>query len=126
MAAEGNVETMLSGLDDATQRVLKAIFKYILKDIRFDRATPQGTATFAVSQNMGGGFFSATTPSSANREFAIAHGFGHPPYLLIPVLPLDVTNAAIVRLTVSRPADSSFVYLKSPETSQPVYVYLEG
>lgn len=130
MADLGNVESMLTGLsDESSQRILKAVFKYVLKTLRFGRATTStssGANILAAAQNFGGGFFSATTPSIANTEFVLAHRFGRPPYLLLPCLPLDQLNAAIVRLTVSRAADASNVYLKSPDTSQPVFVYLEG
>lgn len=113
---------MLNGITDLVpQRILKAAFKYILRDIRFGRVTTGKAAT-----NFSGGFFSGTTPSVANQEFTIPHTFGSPPYLLLPVLPVDTVNASMVRLTVSRVADASNVYLKSPETSQTVFVYLEG
>jgi hypothetical protein len=121
MADQGNVDTMLYGFPVPEQRILRAIFAYILKDVRFGRAEAGEP-----SQNMGGGFFRATTPAIADTEFTVAHTFGHPPYLLIPVLPLNVVSAKIVRLTVSRAADSSNVYLKSPDASAPITVYLEG
>jgi hypothetical protein len=121
MADQGNVETMLYGLPVPEQRILRAVFEYILNDVRFGRAEDGESA-----QNMGGGFFRATTPAIADTEFAIAHSFGHPPYLLIPVLPLNVAGAKIVRLTVSRAADSTNVYLKSPDASAPITVFLEG
>ncbi len=123
MANASNTETMLNGITDipSIPRVLKAAFKYILRDIRVGRVIVGKAST-----NLSGGFFSGKTPSSANQEFAIAHTFGSPPYLLLPVLPLDQVGASMVRLTVSRAADASNVYLKSPETSQNVFVYLEG
>lgn len=113
---------MLNGIADlVSQRILKAAFKYLLRDIRFGRVIVGKAAT-----NMSGGYFSGITPSVANQEFAIAHTFGSPPYLLLPVLPMDQVSASMVRLTVSRAADANNVYLKSPETSQTVFVYLEG
>lgn len=113
---------MLNGITDLIpQRILKAAFKYILRDIRFGRVTVGKAAT-----NMSGGFFSGMTPAIANQEFAVAHTFGTPPYLLLPVLPLDQVSASMVRLTVSRPADAQNVYLKSPDVSQSIFVYLEG
>lgn len=122
MANSSTAETALNGIQDlTTQRVLKAVFKSILSDIRFGRATVGRAA-----MNMSGGYFSGTTPAVANQEFAIAHNFGSPPYLLLPVLPLDQVGASMVRLTLSRAADASNVYLKSPETGQTVFFYLEG
>ena len=121
MADTGIVKTYLSALDQTQQRVFKTVFDYILADIRFGRGTDGDP-----SQNLGGGFFSGTTPHSANEEFTIAHTFGRTPYLLIPVLPLDQVNATIPRLTVSRAADANRIYLKSADTDAPFFVYLEG
>ncbi len=120
-------ETLLSGMSgpEGDRQVLKAVLKYTLQDCRFGPASP-ASAGGVVSKNFGGGFFSAKTPSTANQEFSIVHGFGRVPYLLIPVLPLDTVNAACVRLTISRAADVSRIYLKSPDTSQPINVYIEG
>ena len=123
MADYGNVETMLAGFPDRdVRKIFNAVFKYILKaGLRFGRAIA-GDA----SENFGGGFFSAVTPAVANTEFTVPHSFGRKPYLLIPVLPLDTVNAKIVRLQVSRAADASRIYLKSPDTDAAVYFYLEG
>lgn len=131
MASFGNIDAMLTGVDDVgLQRVLKGVFRYLLTNLRLGRATGstgQSAASTAIpSENLSGGFFTATTPGTANQEFTVPHNFGRAPYLLIPVIPLDQLGAAIVRLTVSRAADASNVYLKSPDTSQPVYMYLEG
>ena len=121
MADYANVEAELSGLDEQGRRVLKSIFRYILRDIRFGRAE-DGDA----SKNFGGGFFIATTPAIANEEFTVTHTFGRTPYLLIPVLPLDTAGAKLVRLEVARAADANRIYLKSPDTDAPIRFYLEG
>lgn len=121
MADFGNVESMLAGLDPDQRRILNRVLEYILKDIRFGRAEAGDP-----SKNFGAGFFSATTPAVANEEFTITHTFGRPPYLLIPVLPLDQVGAKIVRVEVTQPADSARIYLRSPETEAPVFYYLEG
>jgi len=127
MANESTVESYLTGIKDtALQLIMKSVFKYALKDIRFGRGTTSTGGSGVACTNMGGGIFTAKTPSVANQEFTIQHSFGHAPYLLLQVMPLDQVNAANVRLTLSRAADATYIYLKSPETSQPVYVYLEG
>lgn len=131
MASPGNVEAILSSVQDVNlQRSLKNLFRYILRNMAFGRATgnsgQSAVSVNAPSENLSGGFFSATTPAVANQEFAVPHNVGRAPYLLIPVAPLDQVGAAIVRLTVSRAADASNVYLKSPDTAQPVYFYIEG
>ena len=115
------IENKLNGIADLSiQRILKSVFRDAVTS-RIGRVVTGKAAT-----NLSGGFFSGTTPAVANQEFSIAHSFGSPPYLLLPVLPVDTLNASIVRLTVSRVADANNVYLKSPETSQTVFVYLEG
>lgn len=131
MAASGNVENMLTGLTDPTmQRVFKNVFRYVLTTLAFGRATgstsQSAVSTNVPAENLSGGYINGRTPSVANTEFAIAHNFGRSPYLCIPVLPLDQVGASIVRTTVSRAADSSNIYLKSPDVNQPVYFYVEG
>lgn len=122
MADRGYVEALLASLPDGgMQKVFNTVFRYLLADIRFGRAEAGEP-----SKNFGGGFFTATTPSTPNEEFSIAHSFGRPPYLLIPVLPLDQVGATIIPLRVERAADSSKVYLSSSETDQPIVIYLEG
>jgi len=117
----GNVESMLSGLDDKTQRILRRIFEYVLKDLRFGRGEDGYPA-----KNFGAGFYAATTPAVANTAFTVTHSFGRIPYLVVPVLPLDKPGAKIVRLTVTQAADASRLYLSSPDTSAPIYLYVEG
>lgn len=130
MANPGTIDTMISSIpDQKIQVALKAIFRYFVSNILFGRATgstQSATSTSVRATNLGGGFIQGTTSAVANREFALPHNLGHPPYLLIPVLPLDQVNAGMVRLVVSRAADASNVYLKSADTSQPFFVYVEG
>ena len=122
MADQGYVESLLASMpDNDLRKMFGAVFRYVLKDVRFGRAE-SGEA----SKNFGGGFFTATTPATPNEEFSVAHSFGRPPYLLIPVLPLDQVGATIIPLRVERAADSAKVYLSSSESDQPIYIYLEG
>jgi hypothetical protein len=121
MADSSTVTTYLNGLDEPEKRILTSVFDYVLKDIRFGRGTDQ-----EASKNFGGGFFKAKTPSVANTEFTVAHTFGRTPYLVIPVLPLDQVNAKIVRLEVTKAADTNRIYLRSPDTDATVFLYIEG
>ena len=122
MADSGVVDVYLAGLTDTnTRRILNTIFKYILKDIRFGRSESGEAST-----NLGGGFFTATTPSVANTEFTVPHSFGRAPYLLVPVVPLDAVNSQIVPLKITRAADASRIYLSSSSTSAVVFFFLEG
>ncbi|MCR4340638.1 MAG: hypothetical protein NUW01_12225 [Gemmatimonadaceae bacterium] len=121
MADQGNIESMLSGLPDDQRRIFRAIFEYLIRDIRFGRAVDGDP-----SKNFGGGFFSATTDATPGTEFTIPHSFGRTPYLLIPVLPLDTVNATLVPLTVTRAADSNRIYLSSTSASASIMLYVEG
>lgn len=131
MANPSTVENMLSAVPDGTiRRVLVSAFRYFLIDIRFGRvggSTQNATSTASKATNLSGWFLPpVTTPSSANTEFAVPHNLNTTPYLCMQVLPLNVLNAGMVRLVVSRVADSSNLYLKSPDTSQLIYLYVEG
>lgn len=132
MASPGYIENQLTAISDSTtQRVLKSIFRYLLSNLKFGRATSGGAdqsavSTSVASENLGGGFVTFRTPAVANTEFSVAHNFGTAPYLLIPCLPLDQVNAGMPRLVVARAADNSNIYLKSSDTDQAAYVFLEG
>ena len=122
MADVGIVETELAGMADKdTKRILKRVFEYVLTDIRLGRPEDGERA-----KNFPGGFYDATTPTTPGNEFIVAHDFGRPPYLLIPVLPVGVVGATLVPLTVTRAADATNIYLSSSEADAAVTVYLEG
>ena len=122
MADFGAVETILSGLTGNQDKYIhQQVWKRVLPDLRFGRATA-GTP----AKNFGGGYFAATTPAVADTEFVVPHSFGRPPYLLIPVLPLDQLNARIVPLKNTRLPDALNMYLSSSVTSATVFFYLEG
>ena len=122
MADFGAVETILSGLTGNQDKYIhQQVWKRVLPDLRFGRATA-GTP----AKNFGGGYFAATTPAVADTEFVVPHSFGRPPYLLIPVLPLDSTGANIVPMQVEAVADSRKIYLSSSVASANFVVYLEG
>lgn len=125
MAELGYVESELTGFPAAERPVHKRIWQHVLKlsKMRFGRVNSEQAE---VSQNMGGGLYTATTPSVANTEFSIAHNFDAAPYLIVPVLGLDQVGQKIVPLEVSRAADNRRVYLKSSETDAPIAVYIEG
>jgi hypothetical protein len=70
-------------------------------------------------------YVNSTTNSTANDEFTVVHGMGRAPYAMRAVLPLDQIGAKTVRLEVSRAADATRLYLKSPEASAPITLELE-
>lgn len=120
MARTAYIETLIGGLDSTLRRALKQVFEYVLGNLRLGRIEDKQRA-----ENFQMFFFKATTPTTANTEFEIVHGFGRAPYLLLPVLPLDVVGAKMVRLEVSKASDANRIYLKSPETDATFYVGLE-
>lgn len=111
----------MGSLDAQSRRAFKQIFEYLLANLRLGRPEPKER-----SENFQMYAYEATTPSTANAEFEIVHGLGKAPYLLIPIIPLDTPGAKIVRLEVSKAADSNRVYLKSPDTDAPIRVFIEG
>lgn len=121
MARAGYIEQLLAGLPSDHKRVLKLAFEYVLDNLRHGRPDDGSRA-----ENGQAYFFEGTTPGVANTEFSIAHGLGSAPYLLIPVLPLDVVNARIVPLKVTRAADSERIYLSSSEINAYFRVMVEA
>ena len=120
MAQATYIDTLLGGLDSLTRKILSAIFTYVLDNLRIGHADDQTRA-----ENLQGYFYDATTPSVANQEFAVAHALGVAPYLVGQPLRLEA-GRQMVPLTCSRAPDATAVYLKSPTTSAPITIYLEG
>lgn len=121
MADAGYVVSLLGGLGADVKRIFSTLFEYLLRDLIWGQVADQTRAG-----NFRGYYYTATTPAVASQEFSIAHGLGVTPYILVPILPLDVLGAELVPLEVSRVADSQRVYLKSTDTSAIIYVMIEG
>lgn len=117
MADIGYVKTLLNRLPSEQRTPLEEAFTYVMKQARLGNNTKAENLLWYLKES--------TTASVANTEFSIDHGLGYAPTKLIPILPLDVANAQIVPLTVSRVADARRVYLKSSSTSTLFQVYLE-
>ena len=121
MARVGYIETLLGGLDSQVKKALVDIFGFVLKSLVWGRPGHQVT-----SENLQAVFLQGTTPAVANQEFSIEHGRATVPYLVIPVLDLQSVSSSVVRLTVARAPDVRRVYLKSPDTSAPFTILVEG
>lgn len=121
MANPSYIESLAGSLEAPLRRTLKLMFDYVLSSLRIGRAEDQTR-----SENFQMFAYKVTTPATANQEFSIPHGLGKTPYLLIPVLALDVAGSKIVELQVSKAADSERVYLKSPVTNAAIRVFIEG
>lgn len=116
------MSALTGGLPDDIRRALQNAADFFFKSNLRIGVPEDATA----SENLHCFFFSATTPSTANTEFSVAHHLQSVPYLLIPVLNVQNVNEAIVPLTVTRAADAQRVYLKSSSTSAPVRFMLES
>lgn len=123
MADLGFVLEQIKGFPADMQPGLIRIFREVLSNQRFGH--PSGEQPDP-STNFGAGFFEGTTPATPNTEFSIPHGFGRVPYLLLPVLPLDVVNGRMVDLKVTKAADNKRVYLSSSVASAAITVFIEG
>lgn len=121
MANPEYVLAQLGGIDSDLKRVLAAVFRYVLQNLRLGRVAHQTRL-----ENVQAYFLNGTTAAVANAEFSIAHGLGSAPYVLLPVLDLQTVGAKLVPLTVTRAADASRVYLSSSVTSAPVSVVVEA
>lgn len=115
------IESLMGGFAAAQKKSLKAIFEYILGNLRFGRVLDKDRA-----ENLQLYFFQVTTPTSANEEFTVPHTLRAAPYTLIPVLNLQSEGDKLVELEVSQVADDKRIYLKSPVTSAEITIAVEA
>jgi len=120
MANPSYVTSLLGGLKPEERASWRRVWEHVLTDMAFGSVEDQ-----AASENMRGHFYTATTPSTADTEFNVAHGLGSAPRLAFPVLPLNTVNAQSVDLKVTRAADSQRIYLSSPSTAAVIFLYVE-
>lgn len=121
MANAAFVESLMGGLDRGVRRSLRAVFDYILGNLRFGRPVLNERA-----ENFQLYTITGTTPAVADQPFSIEHALGVAPYLAIQVLDLQGEGSKMVKLNVERAADSRRVYLSSPDTSAPITLLIEG
>lgn len=121
MARAAFVETLIASLPPDIRRALRAVFDYVLVNLRLGRAV-----TTQRAENLQLYFYEGTTPAVANTAFSFTHSLGKAPFLLVPVLPLDVAGYQIVPLAVPQVADEHRVYLSSSATDAPFMVLIEG
>ena len=120
MANPAYIEALTGGLPPEHKLAWKRCMDYVLRNLRFGPVVHQDR-----TENHQAYYLCSTTPATANQEFSIAHGLARTPYVLLPVLGLDVVNSQIVPLQVSRAADEYRVYLKSSSTSAVIAVMVE-
>ena len=121
MSSPGYVESLIGGLEATTKRALVEAFRYILPNTRFGPVEHQ-----TKSENFQG-YFLISTSAASTAEFSIEHGLGRIPYLVKPVLPMDLVGARVIPLTVTRAADAQRIYLKTDagSTSAAFALYVE-
>lgn len=121
MAALGALEALCQSLPEAIRRTMIAYTREWATSLRF--GAPSSSAVKA--ENLGGALVPFVTSGTANQEAAVAHGLGRTPRLLIPMLPMDTVNATLPVLTVTKAADATYLYVKSPTTSASTWAYIE-
>lgn len=120
MADKGYVETLLNRLEDRTKVALTQVFTHVLDTLQIGGISHQEKA-----RNFKWIRLDSTTATVANEEFTILHGLGQIPLYVMPFAPLDAVGTRIVRLTVTRAADASRLYLSSPDTNAPFSILME-
>jgi len=120
MATASYVASLLGGIDQSVRRVMTGVFDYVLGNLRFGSADHQTRA-----ENFQMYAFAATTPAVADTEFSIVHGLRVVPKTVMPVMQLSAVGERMVRLKVTRVADTQRVYLSSPDTDAPIRVWIE-
>lgn len=121
MADPGYVRQYLGAFEGSQRSALDTIFTYLLGNLRWGLPGDAKRVENAQFYEL-----DVTTPADAATEFSVAHGFPNAPRLVVPVL--DVTQAGnrFVGLTVTRPADSKRLYLKSDSTSAQITLFVEA
>jgi hypothetical protein len=114
------ISSLTGGVPADLRLVFQRIAEYFFNNLRI--GVPENAVR---SENFQLYNFSATTPSTANTEFSIAHHLGNAPYLLLPCLNLSNVNEQLIPLQVSRAADASRIYLKSTSTSATFRIWVE-
>lgn len=121
MAVIGYVDTLIAPLPVEIRKALTDVFTYTYATMLWG---PVVNGRRGVNGQQY--FVSFLLPITANQEVAIPHGLSTPPNLAIPVLDVRSANSAIVPLTITRPADAHYLYLKSSATGVPVTLLVDG
>ena len=121
MARTSYITALLAGMPTDQKKAMKGAFDYVLDNIRWGRPEHKQRA-----ENGQQYFYEAVTADAPDKEFTIQHGLAAAPYLLVPILALDVVGTEIVPLTVTRASDSERIYLSSPIANAIIRVMVEA
>lgn len=118
MADKGYVKTLINGIpEERSRQLIASAFDEVLDNFRVGPIEHAKRATNGQSY-----FFQAVTAAVSSGEFTIRHGQGQTPLWLRPILPLDSVNVTMPAVTVTRAADETRIYLKSPSTGITFFV----
>lgn len=121
MANIGSLEALCNRAPAAVKPTLLDLVREAFRSLRF--GAPDEDATHC--ENFGGHLVPFTTSGTANQEVAVAHQLGRTPRMAFPILALDTVNATMPVLTVTRAADSTYLYVSSATTSASGHLYVE-
>ena len=122
MANPGYLALLLNGLPEAIKKPLIAFSDMAFKDLALGAPDEEAVAT----ENFRGHLVPVTTHASANTEVAVAHKLGRVPRLVLTgILAPDTVNATTPVLTITRAADATYLYVKSPTTTATTWIYVE-
>jgi hypothetical protein len=121
MARSSYITALLAGMPADQKKAMKSAFDYVLDNLRWGRPEHKQR-----SENGQQYYYEAITGDAPDKEFSIAHGLSAPPYLLVPILALDMVGSEIVPLAVTRPADAERIYLSSPIANAIIRVMVEA
>ncbi len=117
MAVTGYVNAIINSLAVELRQPFTTIFDYVMREYSLgDGVKAENFLWYRIE---------GTTSSTPGTEFSVVHGLDHAPSKLIPILPMDVVNAQIVPLQVTRVSDIRRIYLKSSVASATFAAYLE-
>jgi hypothetical protein len=121
MARTSYITALLAGMPTDQKKALKGAFDYVLDNLRWGRPEHKQR-----SENGQQYYYEALTAPVAGVEFSIEHGLAAPPYLLVPILALDVPGTEFVPLMVTRAADAERIYLSSAVANAVIRVMVEA
>lgn len=124
MAAIGSLEQICSGAPENIRPVLLAYTREWARSLRFG-APDDDDESPVRGENFGGALVPMRTSGTTNAEVAVAHDLARTPRLAIPVLNLGTVGSKTPVLTVTQPADATYLYLASDETNVLVLLYVE-
>lgn len=120
MSQKGYVASLINRLETATRSTLLPAFDHII-----DNGQIGGIEHGKKAINFRWYRLDGLTHATPGAEFTMAHGLGVTPLHLFPFVPLTSSGAQLVRLTVTRPADETRLYLSSPDTSASFSILVE-